>query len=106
MSQNHAEIICRDDITTPTAGPTYFLRDFSRYGTLILLPDHSTGREASNNGSNAAGTTSLTRTEPRILGWQKVHHQEVPLQSGIQLKFGSPQGQTLEFVIEDFEPLS
>ncbi len=106
VSQNHAEIICRDDLTTQQAGPTYFLRDFSRYGTLILLPDHSIGREASSNGSNSSATASLTLNDHRILGWQKIHHQEVPLQSGIQLKFGSPQGQTLEFVIETSEPLS
>ncbi|MEB3336958.1 MAG: CHAT domain-containing protein [Leptolyngbyaceae bacterium] len=73
VSQKHAEIFCRD---TPSSSnsehPTYFLRDFSRYGTLIL----------------------------RAEGWQKVHHQEVPLHSGLRLKFGSSQGQTLEFVIE------
>jgi hypothetical protein len=52
--------------------PTYFLRDFSRYGTLI---------------SNASG-------------WQRIHRQEVALQSGTLLKFGSSQGQTFEFIIE------
>jgi hypothetical protein len=54
-----------------------FFYHFSRYGTLILRPD----------------------------GWQKIHHQEVPLQSGIQLKFGSSHGQTLEFIIENSETL-
>jgi hypothetical protein len=77
VSQQHAEIICRDDFRAPETKPTYFLRDFSRYGTLILRPE----------------------------GWQKVHHQEVPLQSGTQLKFGSTQGQTLEFIIEASESL-
>lgn len=76
VSQQHAEIICRDAYTEPEAGPAYFLRDFSRYGTLILRSD----------------------------GWQRIHHQEVPLQSGIQIKFGSSHGQTLEFVIEASEP--
>ncbi|HEY9607013.1 MAG TPA: CHAT domain-containing protein [Allocoleopsis sp.] len=77
VSQQHAEIICRDDFKAPETKPTYFLRDFSRYGTLILRPE----------------------------GWQKVHHQEVPLQSGTQLKFGSTHGQTLEFIIEASESL-
>jgi pSer/pThr/pTyr-binding forkhead associated (FHA) protein len=77
VSQQHAEIICRDALTAKESSPTYFLRDFSRYGTLILRPD----------------------------GWQKIHHQEVPLQSGIQLKFGSSHGQTLEFIIENSETL-
>ncbi len=76
VSQNHAEIICRHDVTAQDPGPTYFLRDFSRYGTLILRGD----------------------------GWQRIYHQEVPLQSGSQLKFGSTHGQTLEFVIEASEP--
>src|SRR4028119_898637 len=39
VSQQHAEIICRDAYTEPEAGPAYFLRDFSRFGTLILHPD-------------------------------------------------------------------
>ncbi|MBW4682205.1 MAG: CHAT domain-containing protein [Microcoleus vaginatus WJT46-NPBG5] len=72
VSQRHAEIFCRDTASNGYPSPTYFLRDFSRYGTLILLP----------------------------AGWQKIHHQEVPLQSGVQLKFGSSQGQTWDFVID------
>lgn len=72
VSQKHAEIICRDFFTGENSRPTYYLRDFSRFGTLILGPE----------------------------GWQKVHHQEIPLQSGVRLKFGSSQGQTLEFVVE------
>jgi hypothetical protein len=50
----------------------YFLRDFSRFGTFIFAAE----------------------------GWQSIYHQEVPLQSGVKLKFGSTQGQTLEFVVE------
>lgn len=84
VSQQHAEIICRDTLAAQEAGPTYFLRDFSRYGTLILRPDNQQGKDSVN-------------------GWQRIHHQEVPLQSGIQLKFGSSHGQTLEFVIETSE---
>ena len=77
VSYKHAEIICRDGLNGQTTGPTYFLRDFSRNGTHILRHD----------------------------SWQRIHHQEVPLQSGVQLKFGSTQGQALEFVIENSEPL-
>jgi hypothetical protein len=73
VSQRHAEIFCRDNGVNGVSSPTYFLKDFSRFGTMILMP---------------AG------------GWQKVHHQEVPLQSGTQLKFGSSQGQTWDFIIE------
>jgi hypothetical protein len=76
VSQKHAEIFCRDALTEGNSEPTYFLNDFSRYGTWVL-------------GSE---------------GWQKVHHQEVPLHSGVQLKFGSSQGQTLEFIIETPPP--
>ncbi len=72
VSREHAEIFCRDISADGDAKPTYFLRDFSRYGTLIL------------------GTE----------GWQRIHRQEVPLQSGAQLKFGNPLGQTLEFLLD------
>ena len=78
VSQQHAEIICRDDFSSQEIIPSFFLRDFSRNGTWIL------GAE----------------------GWQKVHHKEVQLQSGIQIKFGSSHGQTLEFIIEASEPVS
>ncbi|MGB8686473.1 MAG: CHAT domain-containing protein [Microcoleus sp.] len=72
VSQKHAEIFCRNSIRDNESEPSYFLRDFSRYGTLVLGPD----------------------------GWQRVHHQEVLLRSGTQLKFGSSQGQIFEFTIE------
>ncbi|MBZ8181068.1 CHAT domain-containing protein [Oscillatoria salina] len=72
VSQKHAEIISRDTLSGPDSQPAYFLRDFSRYGTLISSSQ----------------------------GWQKIHHQEVPLYSGVKLKFGSAYGQTLEFIIE------
>ena len=72
VSQRHAEIICRDDRLDSKAAPIYYLRDFSRFGTLIL-----------------DGT-----------GWHKIHHEETPLQSGMQLKFGSSQGQIWEFMIQ------
>ena len=70
VSQRHAEIICRE----PLEGkPTYWLRDFSRFGTFVF------------RGEN----------------WKKIHHQEMPLKSGEQIKFGSSQGQVLEFAIEE-----
>ncbi len=72
VSQRHAEIICR--VGLGGEAPSYFLRDFSRYGTLIA------------SGSN----------------WQRVHHQEVELNAGTQLRFGSTQGQTLEFIVQTF----
>ncbi len=72
VSQRHAEIFYRNATHDGTTVPNYFLRDNSRFGTLLL-------------GSN---------------GWQQIHHQELPLQSGMQLKFGSLQGQTFEFIVE------
>lgn len=72
VSQKHAEIFCRNSIGDHRGEPSYFLRDFSRYGTLVLGPQ----------------------------GWVRVHHQELLLQSGTQLKFGSSQGQVFEFTIE------
>ncbi|MEL7035933.1 MAG: CHAT domain-containing protein [Cyanobacteria bacterium J06592_8] len=71
VSSKHAEIFCRNGNDDNTQ-PTFFLRDFSRYGTLVLIEGE----------------------------WQRVHHQEIALTPGIQLKFGSSQGQTLEFLVE------
>ncbi|WP_159783991.1 CHAT domain-containing protein [Sodalinema gerasimenkoae] len=68
VSQYHAEILLRH---LPDEGLTYFLRDFSRYGTLI-------------------------REEDR---WHKIHHEEVTLISGMVLKFGSSQGQPWQFCL-------
>lgn len=70
VSRKHAEIFCRN---LNDARPTYFLRDFSRFGTLMLTDK----------------------------GWHKIHRNEVPLTSQTQLKFGSSKGQTVEFVIDD-----
>ena len=70
ISRKHAEIFYRN-ASQDTGQPTYFLRDFSRYGTWVFM----------------AG------------GWQKVHHQEVLLQSGVQLKFGGSQNSALEFLV-------
>lgn len=70
----HAKIFCRDERLDDKPVPTYFLKDESRFGTLVL----------------SAGATR----------WRTVRHQEVPLESGMQLKFGNPQGQIWEFVID------
>lgn len=72
VSREHAEIFYRDSSWKDEIEPTYLLRDRSRWGTWVL------------------GTE----------GWHKVHHQEVPLHSKAQLKFGNPRSQALEFVIE------
>ncbi|MBD2020398.1 CHAT domain-containing protein [Leptolyngbya sp. FACHB-36] len=71
ISRRHAEIFCRHLQRSGKAETTYFIKDFSSYGTWLL------------------GTE----------GWQKIHRQEVPLVSGTQLKFGSFENEVLEFVI-------
>ncbi|HEY9813786.1 MAG TPA: FHA domain-containing protein, partial [Candidatus Sericytochromatia bacterium] len=71
VSRKHAEIIVRDAFSSNQVQYQYFLRDQSSFGTFLL-----TGN-----------------------GWQKVHHQEVILESGAKLKFGSTESQTMEFII-------
>jgi CHAT domain/FHA domain len=71
VSQKHAEILYRN--SSVDQEPSYFLRDFSRFGTLV-----QTGQ-----------------------GWQKIHHQELCLETGMNIKFGSDQGQILEFFIDN-----
>jgi hypothetical protein len=73
VSQRHAEIIYRSLSMTDVTSGVYYLRDSSRFGSYVLT---SEGR------------------------WQKVHAQEFPLQSGMQIKFGSEDGQIVEFRIE------
>lgn len=75
VSQRHAEIICRDSLQSGELCPTYYLRDFSRYGTLVW--EHQ--------------------------AWQRIHHREIALKPGTRLKFGSSHGQELEFILEDPE---
>ncbi|MEL6400287.1 MAG: CHAT domain-containing protein [Cyanobacteria bacterium J06626_4] len=75
VSGSHAEIFYRqssrvDDPSTETVA--YYLKDNSRYGTFCLLEDE----------------------------WQHVHRREIGLETGTQLRFGSPQGRLMEFVIE------
>jgi CHAT domain/FHA domain len=76
VSSKHAEIFYRR-VTSQTnpefSETTYFLRDFSRYGTFYL-------------GAQ---------------GWQQVHRQEVALTPGTKLRFGSTEGRLLEFVVEE-----
>ena len=75
VSSNHAEIFRRQfsgqrDATTRQT--TYYLKDDSRYGTFCYQED----------------------------SWQHIHRQEISLKAGTQLRFGSPQGRLMEFVIE------
>lgn len=74
VSRRQAEILCRSTLTGSTSVRTYYLQDLSTYGTTwILHPE----------------------------GWQQIHRQEVPLESGMQLRFGSSRSQPWEFTIED-----
>jgi len=77
VSQQHAVIFYRPPRPgterLPDNQSIYFLQDFSRFGTLIRGPQ----------------------------GWQTIHHQEVPIQPGTQLKFGSSRGKLLEFVLDE-----
>ncbi|AVQ72302.1 hypothetical protein MTo_03570 [Microcystis aeruginosa NIES-1211] len=70
VSKNHCRIICRKK--PDDSDYQYFLEDFSRFGTFIYQDGH----------------------------WKQVHNQEVPLESGLQIRFGSYQGQILAFVVE------
>ena len=73
VSKRHAEIIYRSaSISNPTGG-VYYLRDSSSNGSYVL----------DSNGE-----------------WVGVHAGELPLQSGMQLKFGSPEAQILEFRVD------
>jgi CHAT domain/FHA domain len=73
VSQRHADIIYRS--SNPTAA-IYYLRDFSRFGSYVLTDEGK---------------------------WLKIYAQEFPLQSGMQLKFGSEEGQILEFRIDPID---
>ena len=73
VSRKHAEIFYRGALASPVQQPAYYLRDFSRFGTFIRQTD----------------------------GWRRIHNEEVPLTPHIQIKFGSPQNPSLEFIVED-----
>ncbi len=76
VSSSHAEIFHRriaSDESSDGPGTAYFLKDSSRYGTFYF-----------QNGD-----------------WREVHRQEITLQSGTQIRFGSKsEGRLLEFVLE------
>jgi hypothetical protein len=71
VSSQHAEIFFRQP-QDRLGEHSYVLRDRSRYGTLVAMRSQ----------------------------WRKVHHQEIVLQPGMQLKFGSSHGRILEFLVE------
>ncbi|MFH7242099.1 MAG: CHAT domain-containing protein [Spirulina sp.] len=72
VSGQHAEIFCRNGLGSTPDQPTYYLRDRSRFGSYYF-----------------DGKT-----------WQHVHRAEVTLPLGTALRFGSPEGQLLEFTLE------
>ncbi len=72
ISKQHAQFFCRNEKKDGKTVSTYFIKDNSRFGTLIF--DSNT--------------------------WQNIHRQEVPLRSGMQIKFGCSQGEPFEFIIE------
>ncbi|MBD2343395.1 CHAT domain-containing protein [Anabaena subtropica] len=74
VSKRHAEILCRNTFTGTTQARIYYLQDFSTYGTTWFF------------GPN---------------GWQQLLREEIPLKSGMQLKFGSSRGEIWEFIVED-----
>ncbi len=73
VSKYHAEIIYRSASPSDASNGVYYLCDSSSYGSYVLTRENK---------------------------WVKVHKQEFPLQSGMQIKFGSEDGQILEFRID------
>ncbi len=74
VSRHQAEILCRNTFTGATNVRTYYLKEQSTYGTTWIL---------------------------RPTGWQQIHRQEVALEAGMQLKFGSTRSQPWEFIVEN-----
>lgn len=74
ISKRHAEILCHNTLNGSKPIRTYYLQDFSTYGTTWCLSPH---------------------------GWQQILRDRIPLQSGMQLKFGSDRGEVWEFIVED-----
>ncbi len=74
VSRHHAKIVCRDTFSDTTFVQTYYLIDDSTYGTYISHP-----------GSIGA--------------WQRIHQTEIKIESGMQLKFGSPRSDGWEFIV-------
>jgi hypothetical protein len=77
-SRRQAEIFCADMTDSGESVPQYFLKDISSYGTLVLDSSQQS--------------------------WKRVNNDTVPLESGSQLKFSGMQGDTYEFVLEQFDP--
>ncbi|MDF5723377.1 MAG: CHAT domain-containing protein [Rhizonema sp. PD37] len=74
ISRNHAKILWRNTLRGSTPVRTYYLQDLSTYGTTWIF---------------------------RSSSWEQIHRQEVPLESGMQLKFGSNKSLPWEFWIEE-----
>ncbi|MGF1568153.1 MAG: CHAT domain-containing protein [Nodosilinea sp.] len=72
VSGQHAEIFCRNSLGAESEATYYYLRDISRNGSYYF--DGST--------------------------WHHVHRQEVPLVLGTPIRFGSLEGQLMEFTLE------
>jgi hypothetical protein len=72
VSGQHAEIFCRTTFQGGTAETCYYLRDLSRYGSYYFDDDR----------------------------WHHVHRAEVPLPLGTALRFGSQEGELMEFTLE------
>lgn len=72
VSGQHAEIFCRTQFEHGVQETYYYLRDRSRYGS-YYFDNH---------------------------GWHHVHRDEVPLTLGTAIRFGSPEGELMEFTLE------
>ncbi|MBW4463505.1 MAG: CHAT domain-containing protein [Nodosilinea sp. WJT8-NPBG4] len=72
VSGQHAEIFCRTQFENGVQETYYYLRDRSRYGS-YYFDNHS---------------------------WHHVHRAEVPLALGTAIRFGSPEGELMEFTLE------
>lgn len=72
VSGQHAEIFCRTQFENGFQETHYYLRDVSRYGS-YYFDQH---------------------------GWHHVHRAEVPLALGTAIRFGSPEGELMEFTLE------
>ncbi|MBE9220422.1 CHAT domain-containing protein [Dolichospermum flos-aquae] len=73
ISRHHAKILCRNTLIENTLSTIYYLQDVSTYGTTWYLSPN---------------------------GWQQILREEVPLTSGMQLMFGSANGEIWEFIRE------
>ena len=72
VSKYHAEIFSRSVAGSASGSTNYYLKDMSRFGSYWF------------DGQS----------------WQAVHRKEVPLSSGTRVKFGSLEGQLMEFTLE------